>query len=246
MGAIKDATSSVGKGIKKSLKSYGKEAERFARSMSDFVDVEDFTKSIHKVARPEEHAQRKTSIIHTPIDWSKHPPSAFKPTSVIEEEEEEEGEEEGREDEVFEDNNNVESKKDETGAGVSHMSEYGAKPRRTRAYTVETTPQRYNSSVGESMHRVERKFPTKRIYIDRTSRASTNGSLMRGGGSENLSHSSECNERSHYNASSTDVQSSDTSAGFRRRKVTSGPCPPRNSSSERRTRSKTVDSEYFY
>ena len=51
-------------------------------------------KSIHKVAHPEEHSHRKSNIVHTPIDWSKHPPSAFRKYSEpIEEENEEEDEE---------------------------------------------------------------------------------------------------------------------------------------------------------
>ena len=75
---VSDATSSIGKGLRKSFKNYGKEAKSFARSFSEFVDVEDLLKSIHKVAHPEEHSHRKSSIVHTPIDWSKHPPSAFR------------------------------------------------------------------------------------------------------------------------------------------------------------------------
>ena len=43
---------------------------------------------------PEEHAQRKTSIIHPPIDWTKYPPSSFRPSSTIREENDDEGDEE--------------------------------------------------------------------------------------------------------------------------------------------------------
>ena len=71
-----DATWTLGKGLRKSFKKCGKEAKHLVRSFSDFIDVEDRAKSIHKVAHPEEHSQ-KTSIVHTPIDWSKQPSSAF-------------------------------------------------------------------------------------------------------------------------------------------------------------------------
>ena len=76
MEVAADATVSLGKGLKKSIKTYSKEAERFARSLSDIVDVEDIVKTIHKAANPEEHENRMSNVIvHKPIDWSKHPPS---------------------------------------------------------------------------------------------------------------------------------------------------------------------------
>ena len=59
--------SSLGRGIKKSIKGYTKDASRFAHSLSEFVDCEDLLKSIHKVAHPEQHAQRRSSIVHKPI-----------------------------------------------------------------------------------------------------------------------------------------------------------------------------------
>jgi hypothetical protein len=53
------------------------------RSFSDFVDVEDLLKSVHKVVHPDQH-ERKSSIVHTPIDWSQYPPSAFRNISIEE------------------------------------------------------------------------------------------------------------------------------------------------------------------
>ena len=47
-------------------------------ALVDFVDVEDVVKSIHKVVHPEEYVERKSNVVHTTIDWSKYPPSAFK------------------------------------------------------------------------------------------------------------------------------------------------------------------------
>ena len=52
MEMVTDATSSLGKGLKKSLKSYSKEAGRFARTISELIDCEDLMKSLHKVAHP--------------------------------------------------------------------------------------------------------------------------------------------------------------------------------------------------
>ena len=74
MEIVKDASTSFGKCIEKSLKSYTKKARKISNSLQDFVDVEDFIKGIHEVAHLDEFAQRRSSIVHTPIDWSKHPP----------------------------------------------------------------------------------------------------------------------------------------------------------------------------
>ena len=63
------------------MKKYSKEASYAARSLSNFVDVEDFLKSVHEVVYPEIHAERKTSIVHKTIDWSKYPRSSFRKLS---------------------------------------------------------------------------------------------------------------------------------------------------------------------
>ena len=86
---VTEVTISVGNGIKKSVKRYTKDAKRFVRSVSEFVDVEDVMKSIDGIVHQDEYARRRSSIIHTPIDWSKYPPSAFRrgshgyPTTVV-------------------------------------------------------------------------------------------------------------------------------------------------------------------
>ena len=76
MGAVTDATKSLSKDLQKSIKTCSKEANRFARSLGEIVDVEDILKSIHKATNPDEYEDRKSSVIHKPIDWSKHPPSS--------------------------------------------------------------------------------------------------------------------------------------------------------------------------
>ena len=78
MDLVTDAALSLGKGIKNNVRSYGKEAGRLARSLGEFVDVEDVLKSIHKVTHPEQHAKRRSSMVHSPVDWSKHPPAPFR------------------------------------------------------------------------------------------------------------------------------------------------------------------------
>ena len=75
---ITNATASLGKGLKKSINSHKKDVKTFTSSVNELMDVSSVLKTIHKVAHPEEHAQRKTSVVHTPIDWSKYPPSAFR------------------------------------------------------------------------------------------------------------------------------------------------------------------------
>ena len=71
MEVVTDAACSVGRSIKKSIKGYHKEAKQSIRSFKDFVDIEDFVKSIYK-------ERRESRIIHHPIDWSKYSPSAFR------------------------------------------------------------------------------------------------------------------------------------------------------------------------
>ena len=99
MEYVNDATLSLGKGLKKSFRSYGKEAKGIVQSLTDLIDPEDLLKSIHKVAHPEEH-QKNTIIVHTPIDWSKYPPSAFRryshdfPSTKYEDDDDENEEEE--------------------------------------------------------------------------------------------------------------------------------------------------------
>ena len=67
MDQMCDMSVSLGKGLKKTMKTYSKEAGQFARSFSEFVDLEDLFKTIHEVAHPEKHAQRKSSVVHNPI-----------------------------------------------------------------------------------------------------------------------------------------------------------------------------------
>ena len=74
--AIADTAGSCYKGLKKSWKECSKDVRCFARSLSEFLDVEDVLKSVHRGRHPEDEAAKKRSIIHEPIDWSKHPPCA--------------------------------------------------------------------------------------------------------------------------------------------------------------------------
>ena len=76
MEVVADVTKSLGDGLKKSLRTCNKKTCRFTKSVSEFVDVEDILKSIHKLTNPKEYDKRQSNIIHTPIDWSKHPPSS--------------------------------------------------------------------------------------------------------------------------------------------------------------------------
>ena len=75
---VTNAAESIGKGLKKSISNCRKEAHHTAQSLSDFVDVEDLMKSIHRVIHTKNKHVKQTSIIHTPIDWSKYPRSAFR------------------------------------------------------------------------------------------------------------------------------------------------------------------------
>ena len=78
MEMVTEATNHLSMKLTKSVKSYKREAGRCARSITEVLDIEDFLKSIDKVANPERHARRRSSIIHPPIDSSKFPPSAMK------------------------------------------------------------------------------------------------------------------------------------------------------------------------
>ena len=68
-----DKTSSMGRHLKKSMTNYKQDADRFARSVTDFVDVEDLKKSVHKAVKKGDYGERK-NIVHRPIDWTKYPP----------------------------------------------------------------------------------------------------------------------------------------------------------------------------
>ena len=81
--AIAEATCEFRRGIKKSFKRQKTEASRFCRQMSDIIDVEDILKSIHKARYPNHHHE-STVIIHSTIDWSKHPPRDSRQPSVDE------------------------------------------------------------------------------------------------------------------------------------------------------------------
>ena len=84
MDQITGATSDYYRGVKKSLKQCSKEASQMARSFNEFVDVEDILKSVHRARNPEEYAaRRRVSIVHTPVDWSKYPPSAYRKKSQV-------------------------------------------------------------------------------------------------------------------------------------------------------------------
>ena len=78
IGTVAEATSTLSKSLKKSVIKCSKDVKWFTRSIGELVDVEDLGKTIHYVTHPEQQNSRKTSIVHTPIDWSKYPPSAFR------------------------------------------------------------------------------------------------------------------------------------------------------------------------
>ena len=144
MGFLTDATASLGKGLKKSIKGYRNEAKNFARSINDCIDVEDARKSLHMVTHPvlctESHESRKTSIVHTPIDWSKYPPSAFRKFSqehsitIKEEDEDEVNEEES----------------DEENDGISQNAT-------STSRLSETSHNRYADSFMDSMDSIDKK-----------------------------------------------------------------------------------------
>ena len=126
MEIVTDASSLLSKGLKKSLKNYEKDAKRFVRSFTNFLDFEDLLKSIHKVSHPEEY-HRSTSIVHKPIDWSKYPPSAFRTYSddfstTIEEEIEENGNKHSELDDIEDDEASENSKTIDEAALTSDES----------------------------------------------------------------------------------------------------------------------------
>ena len=75
--AMNDATSSLGKGITKSLKNCSEEASQLKESMEDFFKMDGFLKVFNKVRLSEKDNTRKSSIVHKPIDWSNYHPSAY-------------------------------------------------------------------------------------------------------------------------------------------------------------------------
>ena len=62
-------------------------------SLSEFIDAEDMLKSLHKITHPHQHEERKSNILHPPIDWSTYPPSAFTRCSKLFADDEERNEE---------------------------------------------------------------------------------------------------------------------------------------------------------
>ena len=77
MDTLKDVGTAMGNNLKKSAMVYSKDVSRFAQSFSESlnsIDLSDLRKSIHEVTNPEDHARRKSSVVHKPIDWSKKPP----------------------------------------------------------------------------------------------------------------------------------------------------------------------------
>ena len=73
-----DTTNILMDSVKKSLNHQQKKARKLKGTISDMVDIDDITKSLHKVIHPEIHAERRSSIIHPPIDLSKFPASAYR------------------------------------------------------------------------------------------------------------------------------------------------------------------------
>ena len=64
-----DATCSLADSLKTSLKNG-------SRALGELLDVDDVLKSVRNVSNPQD-MNRKSSVVHEPIDWSKYPPSAF-------------------------------------------------------------------------------------------------------------------------------------------------------------------------
>ena len=78
MERVTNTTFALQNGFKESIKSYKNEVGCFARSLAEIVDGEEILKTIHKAVKPDDYKNRQLKVIHTPIDWSKHPPSSHK------------------------------------------------------------------------------------------------------------------------------------------------------------------------
>lgn len=55
-----------------------REAGRITDAVSGFIDLDGLLKSLHKFRHPGERNERRSSIVHHPIDWSKYPTSAYR------------------------------------------------------------------------------------------------------------------------------------------------------------------------
>ena len=66
---LNDTTSSIGKGISKSLRSQSIGACSFIHELKDCMDPEDFLKSLSRLGKEDNH-KTSQNIIHKPIDWS--------------------------------------------------------------------------------------------------------------------------------------------------------------------------------
>ena len=63
----------MGRHLKKSITNCKHDVDRFARSVTDFVDAEDLKKSVHRAVKKGDYGERR-NIVHRPIDWTKYPP----------------------------------------------------------------------------------------------------------------------------------------------------------------------------
>lgn len=68
-----NTTSSLGKGLSKSIKKKTSVASNFVRDLSEFCDTDDLIKSFRKLSNPQYHSNGY--VIHTAKDWSKYRPS---------------------------------------------------------------------------------------------------------------------------------------------------------------------------
>ena len=79
-----DTTSSIGKGVTKSIRKQSVGACTFVREVKDCVDPEDLIKSISQLGKDGKEVipRRDQKVIHTPIDWSKN---SYETSSIIHE-----------------------------------------------------------------------------------------------------------------------------------------------------------------
>ena len=72
---LMDTTTSIGKGVTKTIRKQSMSASTFLSEVKDCVDPEDLLHSITQLNKDEKdvNQRRDQKIIHTPIDWSKYP-----------------------------------------------------------------------------------------------------------------------------------------------------------------------------
>ena len=70
---LADTTSSIGKGITKSIRKQSDNAHTLVREVADCVDTEDLLKALRRLGGKEDIAVQKNQqyVVHTPIDWAK-------------------------------------------------------------------------------------------------------------------------------------------------------------------------------